>query len=53
MKPDQQGAQALRGVEAAVGLTGLGHNWGVTLLVDGRYQEGTTGRDVYESQEVH
>ncbi|MGV9769677.1 hypothetical protein ACWDR7_09445 [Microbacterium sp. NPDC003461] len=27
--------------------------WGVTLLVDGRYQEGTTGRDVYESQEVH
>ena len=33
----------------------LGHwgTWGVTLLVDGRYQEGTTGRDVYESQEVH
>lgn len=28
-------------------------NWGVTLFVDGRYQEGTTGRDVYESQEVH
>ncbi|WP_141920078.1 hypothetical protein [Microbacterium lacticum] len=28
-------------------------HWGVTLLVDGRYQEGTTGRDVYESQEVH
>ena len=28
-------------------------DWGVTLLVDGRYQEGTTGRDVYESQEVH
>ena len=33
-------------------LTIDGH-WGVTLLVDGRYQEGTTGRDVYESQEVH
>lgn len=30
-----------------------GEQWGVTLLVDGRYQEGTTGRDVYESQEVH
>jgi hypothetical protein len=29
------------------------NEWGVTLLVDGRYQEGTTGRDVYESQEVH
>jgi len=27
--------------------------WGVTLFVDGRYQEGTAGRDVYESQEVH
>lgn len=31
----------------------FGDGWGVTLLVDGRYQEGTTGRDVYESQEVH
>ena len=30
----------------------LAVQWGVTLLVDGRYQEGTTGRDVYESQEV-
>ncbi len=27
--------------------------WGVTLLVDSRYQEGSTGVDVYESQEVH
>ena len=31
-------------------LTGL---WGVTLLVDSRYQEGTTRRDVIETQEVH
>ncbi|TQN00833.1 transposase IS481 family protein [Microbacterium lacticum] len=31
----------------------IADKWGVTLLVDGRYQEGTTGRDVYESQEVH
>ena len=29
------------------------NEWGVTLLVDGRYQEGMTGRYVYESQEVH
>lgn len=27
--------------------------WGVTLLVDSRYQEGTTGNHVYESQDVH
>ena len=27
--------------------------WGVTLLVDSRYQEGTTRRDVIETQEVH
>jgi hypothetical protein len=25
----------------------------VTLLVDSRYQEGTTRRDVIETQEVH
>jgi len=31
----------------------IGIAWGVTLFVDGRYQEGTAGRDVYESQEVH
>lgn len=35
------------------GIIGPSEFWGVTLLVDGRYQEGTTGRDVYESQEVH
>ena len=43
-------------LSALVGMVGLtfgGGMWGVTLLVDGRYQEGTTGRDVYESQEVH
>jgi len=28
-------------------------HWGVTLLVDSRYQEGTTRRDVIETQEVH
>ncbi|WP_212743308.1 methyltransferase, partial [Brevibacterium sp. 2SA] len=28
-------------------------DWGVTLLVDSRYQEGTTGNHVYESQDVH
>ncbi|AQP44641.1 hypothetical protein [Tessaracoccus flavus] len=27
--------------------------WGVTLLVDSRYQEGTTRRDVIDTQEVH
>lgn len=27
--------------------------WGVTLVVDSRYQEGTSGVDVYESQKVH
>ena len=34
-------------VVAAIGV------WGVTLLVDSRYQEGTTRRDVIETQEVH
>ena len=31
----------------------LRSDWGVTLLVDSRYQEGTTRRDVIETQEVH
>ncbi|WP_453984625.1 DNA glycosylase AlkZ-like family protein [Brevibacterium casei] len=31
----------------------LEERWGVTLLVDSRYQEGTTGNHVYESQDVH
>ena len=40
-------------VQACSGLgVGVGE-WGVTLLVDSRYQEGSTGVDVYESQEVH
>ena len=33
--------------------TGKTKTWGVTLLVDSRYQEGTTRRDVIETQEVH
>ncbi|WP_206694450.1 hypothetical protein, partial [Microbacterium lacticum] len=45
---------AANGVRVISGHAGAGaESWGVTLLVDGRYQEGTTGRDVYESQEVH
>ena len=40
-------------VEGRTASSSAGVSWGVTLLVDGRYQEGTTGRDVYESQEVH
>lgn len=49
---------AANGVRVISGHAGAGAEsiisvWGVTLLVDGRYQEGTTGRDVYESQEVH
>jgi len=40
------------GSEPNVSATGV-ETWGVTLFVDGRYQEGTAGRDVYESQEVH
>lgn len=43
-------AAAFRG---GVTLSGLASSWGVTLLVDSRYQEGTTGNHVYESQDVH
>ena len=39
------------GDDGVMGMELLG--WGVTLLVDSRYQEGTTRRDVIETQEVH
>ena len=32
---------------------GRDDDWDATLLVDGRYQEETTGNHVYESQGVH
>ena len=44
---------ALARARRLAGLTGLVTNWGVTLLVDSRYQEGTTRRDVIDTQEVH
>ena len=43
----------LSGWPFAVVVTSRGVLWGVTLLVDSRYQEGTTRRDVIETQEVH
>ena len=36
-----------------VSVTSPNAAWGVTLLVDSRYQEGTTRRDVIDTQEVH
>ena len=39
--------------EAGTIFIAAGAFWGVTLLVDSRYQEGTTRRDVIETQEVH
>ena len=49
----QPAVDGLRWAVARSGAVEEREDWGVTLLVDGRYQEGTTGRDVYESQEVH
>ncbi len=54
LSPDevQRGVKALerRGL---VVVRETAQGWGVTLLVDSRYQEGTTRRNVTEAQEVH
>ncbi|MGN6037266.1 hypothetical protein ACP6NG_18000, partial [Brevibacterium casei] len=48
-----QGIQGVQGEPGQRGEKGEKGDWGVTLLVDSRYQEGTTGNHVYESQDVH
>lgn len=45
--PFRVGEKIVIAVEWVLARVGLLERWGVTLLVDSRYQEGSTGVDVY------